>query len=66
MATSPAPQTTDFTPDVLGRYVCNCLDEVLRSADKDAHRPLLVGSGHQAHGVIERAARPRSPGSRSA
>jgi len=24
--TSPTPQTTDFTRDVLGRYICNGLD----------------------------------------
>lgn len=37
--TSPAPQSTDFTKDVLGRYVCNGLDEALRSADPAAARP---------------------------
>src|SRR3972149_2557159 len=39
MATSTNPQRTDFTLDVLGRYVCNGLDEALRSADKNALRP---------------------------
>jgi hypothetical protein len=33
MATSPKPQVTDFSRDVLGRYVCNGLDETRRSAD---------------------------------
>jgi choline dehydrogenase-like flavoprotein len=33
MATSLTPQTTDFTRDVIGRYVCNGLDEALRSTD---------------------------------
>jgi choline dehydrogenase-like flavoprotein len=33
MATSPTPQNTDFTRDVIGRYVCNGLDEALRSTD---------------------------------
>jgi hypothetical protein len=33
MATSPTTQTTDFTRDVIGRYVCNGLDEALRSTD---------------------------------
>lgn len=36
---SPTPQSTDFSIDVLGRYVCNGLDEALRSADKGALRP---------------------------
>src|SRR2546425_12930869 len=39
MTTSVAPQVTDFTRDVLGRYVCNGLDEALRSADKNGRRP---------------------------
>src|SRR5260370_14950099 len=38
MATSVAHQVTDFTRDVLGRYVCNGLDEALRSADKNGRR----------------------------
>src|SRR5690348_960621 len=29
--TSPTAQYTDFSKDVLGRYVCNGLDEALRS-----------------------------------
>ena len=33
MATSATPQTTDFTRDVFGRYVCNGLDEAQHSAD---------------------------------
>ncbi|MCI0377051.1 MAG: DUF1080 domain-containing protein [Gemmataceae bacterium] len=33
MPTSPTPQLTDFTFDVLGRYTCNGLDEALKSAD---------------------------------
>ncbi len=39
MMTSAAPQVTGFTRDVLGRYVCNGLDEALRSADKNGRRP---------------------------
>ena len=31
MSTSPTPQYTDFSKDVLGRYVCNGLDEAMRS-----------------------------------
>ena len=37
--TAKTPQLTDFTKDVLGRYVCNGLDEALRSADTAASRP---------------------------
>jgi hypothetical protein len=37
--TSPTPQMTDFSRDVLGRYVCNGLDEALHSADKQGTRP---------------------------
>jgi choline dehydrogenase-like flavoprotein len=37
--TAKTPQSTDFTKDVLGRYVCNGLDEALHSADPGAFRP---------------------------
>lgn len=33
MATNPKPSITDFTRDVLGRYICNGLDEAKASAD---------------------------------
>jgi choline dehydrogenase-like flavoprotein len=49
MATSPSPQFTDFSLDVLGRYVCNGLDEALHSADKTALR---------SDGTIQADARP--------
>jgi len=39
MATSSTPQVTDFTRDVIGRYVCDGLDEALRSTDVHAQRP---------------------------
>ncbi|MCC6555617.1 MAG: DUF1080 domain-containing protein [Polyangiaceae bacterium] len=39
MPTSPTPQTTDFTRDVLGRYLGNGMDEALRSTDRSARRP---------------------------
>ena len=32
--TSPSSQRTDFTLDVMGRYVCNGLDEANRSTDR--------------------------------
>jgi choline dehydrogenase-like flavoprotein len=39
MVTSAMPQTTDFSRDVLGRYVCNRLDEAMRSTDPAVLRP---------------------------
>lgn len=39
MATSKTAQKTDFSHDVLGRYVCNGLDEALASTRKDLSRP---------------------------
>jgi hypothetical protein len=39
MPTSPTPQTTDFTRDVLGRYTCNGLDEALASTRPAAPMP---------------------------
>ena len=39
MATAQNSQTTDFTRDVIGRFVCNGLDEALRSVDRTAIRP---------------------------
>jgi choline dehydrogenase-like flavoprotein len=51
MATSPTTQATDFTTDVLGRYVCNGLDEALQSANQNV-RPdaqpfdiIVIGGG---------------------
>jgi len=51
MGTSPTSQATDFTRDVIGRYICNGLDEALRSADKTLRpdaRPfdiIVIGGG---------------------
>lgn len=51
MSTSANPQTTDFTIDVLGRYICNGLDEALASANQQSRgdaRPfdiIIVGGG---------------------
>src|SRR5215211_8370144 len=51
MFTNPTPQRTDFSIDVIGRYICNGLDEALRSADKNLHpdaRPfnvIVIGGG---------------------
>jgi hypothetical protein len=49
MPTSPAPQYTDFSKDVLGRYVCNGLDEAIRSTSgRPDARPfdiIIIGGG---------------------
>jgi hypothetical protein len=39
MATSSNAQLTDFSLDVLGRYMCNGFDEAMHSADKNGQRP---------------------------
>src|SRR5437660_1587174 len=39
MASPTTSERTSFSLDVLGRYVCNGLDEALHSADKTARRP---------------------------
>jgi choline dehydrogenase-like flavoprotein len=49
--TSASPQVTDFTRDVLGRYICNGLDEALHSTDQSLRgdaRPfdvIVIGGG---------------------
>lgn len=61
MPTSPTPQTTDFSRDILGRYVCNGLDEALRSADpaqSPGGRPfdiVVIGGGTFGAGVAQHA-----------
>ena len=49
MATAPQPQVTDFTRDVLGRYICNGLDEAKQStvARPDARQfdIIVIGGG---------------------
>jgi choline dehydrogenase-like flavoprotein len=51
MPTTATPQTTDFSRDVLGRYICNGLDEALRSTDTSQRpdaRPfnvIVIGGG---------------------
>src|SRR5262249_61511261 len=49
MPTSPTPQYTDFSKDVLGRYVCNGLDEAIRSTsgrpDARLFDIVIVGGG---------------------
>ncbi len=46
--TSPTAQHTDFTKDVLGRYVCNGLDEAIASTSGVDGRPfdiVIIGGG---------------------
>jgi hypothetical protein len=46
--TTPTPQYTDFSKDVLGRYVCNGLDEAVASTSGPGGRPfdlIIVGGG---------------------
>ncbi len=45
---SPSAQYTDFSKDVLGRYVCNGLDEALASTSGPGGRPfdiIVIGGG---------------------
>ena len=39
MASSSSAQLTDFSLDILGRYLCNGFDEAMHSTDKNAQRP---------------------------
>src|SRR3954447_6867706 len=39
MASSSTAQLTDFSMDILGRYMCNGFNEAMHSADKNAQRP---------------------------
>src|SRR4051812_1398294 len=48
LMTTPTPQYTDFTKDVLGRYVCNGLDEAIASMTGPNARPfdvIIIGGG---------------------
>jgi choline dehydrogenase-like flavoprotein len=51
MPTSPQPQRTDFSLDLVGRFICNGLDEALQSTDQNKYpdaRPfdvVVVGGG---------------------
>ena len=54
--TSPQPQRTDFSLDVLGRFVCNGLDEAMQSTDKAKYpdaRPFdVVVAGGGSFGAV--------------
>lgn len=39
MGTSATPQITDFSMDILGRYMCNGFDEAMHSMDPNGQRP---------------------------
>jgi len=51
MFTNPTPQRTDFSLDIIGRYICNGLDEALRSTDRSLRRDarpfdvIVIGGG---------------------
>lgn len=47
MVTNPQVQTTDFTRDVLGRYICNGLDEAIASTRSGASpfHYIILGGG---------------------
>lgn len=54
--TSPTAQYTDFSRDVLGRYVCNGFDEALRSTEGAGARPfdiVIVGGGSFAAALAQ-------------
>lgn len=57
MPTSPTAQYTDFSKDVLGRYVCNGLDEALRTAsgrpDARAFDIVVVGGGSFGGALVQ-------------
>lgn len=56
MSTSPQPQRTDFSLDLLGRFICNGLDEALQSTDSNKYpdaRPFdVVVAGGGSFGTI--------------
>ncbi len=45
--TSPCSQRTDFTSDVTGRYVCNDLDEAVRSIDQRGFTAVTAITGRR-------------------
>jgi choline dehydrogenase-like flavoprotein len=54
--TSPTAQYTDFSRDVLGRYVCNGFDEAMQSTQGAGARPfdiIIVGGGSFAAALAQ-------------
>ena len=52
---SPTAQSTDFSRDALGRYICNGFDEAIQSAQGAGSRPfdiIIVGGGSFASGRL--------------
>ena len=45
MATSTKPQKTDFSRDVLGRYICNGFDEAISSHNIHPFDLIIIGGG---------------------
>ena len=60
--TSPTAQFTDFSRDVLGRYICNGFDEAMQSAQGTGSRPfdiIIVGGGSFASALAQHITLPR-------
>src|SRR4051794_41675855 len=54
--TSPTAQYTDFSRDILGRYVCNGFDEAMQSTQGAGARPfdiIIVGGGSFAAALAQ-------------
>jgi len=52
MATSKTAQLTDFTQDVLGRYICNGFDEAMDSMDNNSPRPHVQSDARLLNALI--------------
>ena len=58
--TPSAPQSTNFTKDAIGRYVCNGLDEALRTTDKNIRADakdfdiVIIGGGTFGAAIAQR------------
>src|SRR5262245_29560441 len=52
MATSKSAQLTDFTQDILGRYISNGFDEALDSMDNNSRRPHAQSDARLFNAII--------------